>query len=219
MNGERCDDLARRVAPGRDRVAVDGEAARPLRAATIVFNKPPGVVVTMFDPEGRPTIVDLLQRAPDGVLPVGRLDRDSEGLLILTTDGDLAHRLAHPRFGIERTYLVAVRGDATSERLRTLAEGVLLREGRTAPARVRVERRSGSGALLRITLREGRNREVRRMCGVVGLDVLRLVRVAFGPIALGDLRPGAWRRLAEPELARLRRAAGLDAGGPRKAAP
>jgi 23S rRNA pseudouridine2605 synthase len=209
INGERCDEPGRRVDPRADRVAVDGERAAPPRAATIVLHKPAGLLVTQSDPEDRPTIARLLHGAPEGVLPVGRLDRPTEGLLILTNDGDLAFRLAHPRFGVERKYLAWVQGDVSPERVRALARGVVLSEGVTAPAVVRIEKRLSHGALLAMTLREGRQREVRRMCEVVGLRVERLVRVAFGPITLGEMPPGSWRRLSDDELARLRRAVGL----------
>lgn len=209
MNGERCDDPSRRVDPSRDRVAVDGEAARLPRPATILLNKPAGVLVSLSDPGGRRTVVDLIRRAPEGLFPVGRLDRDSEGLLLLTNDGDLAFRLMHPRFGVPRRYRVWVRGAVTGEIVRRLERGVLLREGWTAPAEVKVARRSAGGAVLRMTLREGRNREVRRMCEVLGLHVTRLLREAFGPLALEGLASGTWRALSASEVVTLRRAVGL----------
>lgn len=213
MNGERCEDPGRRVDPARDVVLVDGERARLPRPATIVLHKPAGVLVTLSDPQGRRTIVDFLRRAPEGVVPVGRLDRASEGLLVLTNDGDLAFRLAHPRFGVERTYRAWVRGEPSPERLRALERGVVLSDGWTAPATVHVEKRTHSGAVLRLALREGKNREVRRMCGVVGLRVERLVRIAYGPLRLGGLAPGAWRALGDAEVAALRSAVGLPARG------
>ena len=214
VNGERSDEPGRRVDGARDVVAVDGEAARAPKAVTIALHKPAGVLVTQADPHERATVVELLRGAPEGVLPVGRLDRPTEGLLLLTNDGDLAFRLAHPRFGVERRYLAWVRGDVTPDRLRALERGVVLSEGLTAPAVVRATKRRSNGALLHMTLREGRNREVRRMCEVVGLVVERLVRVAFGAIVLGDLKPGSWRRLTDAEVTGLRRAVGLPAEGP-----
>lgn len=213
VNAERCEDPSRRVDPARDRVAVDGETARLPRPATILLNKPAGVLVTLSDPGGRRTVVDLVRRAPEGLFPVGRLDRESEGLLLLTNDGDLAFRLMHPRFGVPRRYRVWVRGDVTPEVVRRLERGVLLREGWTAPAQVAVARRSPRGAVLRMTLREGRNREVRRMCEVVGLRVSRLLREAFGPLVLAGLAPGAWRHLTDAEVVTLRRAVGLPDRG------
>lgn len=213
VNGDRCDDPSRRVDPGRDRVAVDGETARLPRPATILLNKPAGVLVTLSDPGGRRTVMDLVRRAPEGLFPVGRLDRESEGLLLLTNDGDLAFRLMHPRFGVPRRYRVWVRGEVTGDVVRRLERGVLLREGWTGPAQVSVTRRSARGAVLRMTLREGRNREVRRMCEVVGLRVDRLHREAFGPLVLEGLAPGAWRRLTDAEVVTLRRSVGLPDSG------
>ena len=213
MNGERSDDPSRRVDPERDRVAVDGEAARLPRPATILVNKPAGVLVTLSDPGGRRTVVDLIRRAPDGLFPIGRLDRESEGLLLMTNDGDLAFRLMHPRFRVPRRYRVWVRGEIVPQIIQRLSRGVLLREGRTAPAEVRVAHRSGGGAVLRMTLYEGRNREVRRMCEVVGLRVVRLLREAFGPIALAGVAPGSWRALTDDEVVTLRKAVGLPPRG------
>jgi pseudouridine synthase len=213
VNGERSDDPSRRVDPDRDRVAVDGEAARLPRPATILVNKPAGVLVTLSDPGGRRTVLDLVRRAPAGLFPIGRLDRESEGLLLMTNDGDLAFRLMHPRFRVPRRYRVWVRGEVAPQTLHRLEHGVLLREGRTAPAEVRVVRHGGGGAILRMTLFEGRNREVRRMCEVVGLRVVRLLREAFGPIALAGVAAGAWRVLTDDEVVTLRKAVGLPPRG------
>lgn len=193
-----------RVDPARDRVAVDGEAASLPKLVAFIVHKPPGVLVTREDPHGRSTIFDLVDGAASGLFPVGRLDRDSEGLLLLTNDGDLAFRLTHPRFGVERKYVVTVRGDVSPEKLRRLERGVLLDDGPTAPARARFARATKEGAILELTLREGRNREVRRMCAAVGLLVRKLVRVAYGPLRLDRLPVGAWRKLRKEELAALR---------------
>lgn len=196
-------DLGRRVDPVRDRVEVDGAIIGV--APDLVYyllNKPPGVVTTTSDPQGRPTVVELVPRRPR-VFPVGRLDADSEGLLLLTNDGMLAQRLAHPSGGVEKEYLVEVIGSPAPGAISRLRKGVLLEDGPTAPARVG---RVAPNAL-RITIHEGRNRQVRRMCEEVGHPVTRLVRVRIGPLADRRLRPGGWRRLGAAEVRALERAA------------
>jgi 23S rRNA pseudouridine2605 synthase len=188
------------VSPG-DVVEVDGErvAAQPL--AYLLLHKPTGVVTTARDPQGRPTVVDLVRHA-SRVVPVGRLDAETTGALLLTNDGALAHRLAHPRYGVEKAYEVEVEGKPGDDALRRLAEGVDLEDGRTAPAQVR---RLGPGRI-ELVLHEGRNRQVRRMCEAVGHPVRRLHRSRYGPLELGGLGPGQWRELAGHEVAALRRA-------------
>jgi 23S rRNA pseudouridine2605 synthase len=196
VNGEVA-VLGRRVDPEVDRIEVDGNPA-PTRPGLVhyLLNKPPGVVTTASDPHGRPTVVALVPAAPR-VFPVGRLDADSEGLLILTNDGDLAHRLTHPRHGVEKEYLVHVRGGALrAGDLRRLRDGVELDDGVTAPARVS----QPAPAVLRITIHEGRNRQVRRMCEAVGHPVARLVRVRIGAVRDPRLAPGAWRALTPAEV-------------------
>ncbi len=166
------------------------------------INKPAGVVSTAADPQGRPTVVSLVA-GERRLYPVGRLDIDTTGLILLTDDGELAHQLTHPRYGVPKTYRVQLRPAPVGDQaLRALARGVQLEDGLTAPARVR---RLG-GATLEITIHEGRKRQVRRMCEVVGHRVAGLERVRFGPLALGELAPGSFRRLAPAEVAALRRA-------------
>ncbi|MGD9754156.1 MAG: pseudouridine synthase [Acidimicrobiia bacterium] len=198
--------LGRRVDPEVDRVAVDGIGigVRP-DLVHYLLNKPTGVVTTASDPQGRPTVVQLV---PDEVrvFPVGRLDVDTEGLLLLTNDGELAHRLTHPSFGVDKEYLVAVQGAPSRGALRRLREGVELDDGITAPARVATIEPD----LLRITIHEGRNRQIRRMCDAVGHPVRRLVRTRIGPIADGKLAPGAWRRLSLDEVRALSNATGAN---------
>jgi len=205
VNGERASP-GRRVDVERDSVAVDGVplGVRP-GTVTYLLHKPTGVVTTASDPQGRPTVVDLVPAEPR-VFPVGRLDLDSEGLLLLTNDGDLAHRLTHPRFGVAKEYLVHVEGSPTRAALRRLREGVDLDDGPTAPATVAVV---GPG-LLRITIHEGRNRQVRRMCEAVGHPVRRLVRTRIGPVTDRRLRPGEWRVLDPAEVRALERAAAAE---------
>ncbi len=169
---------------------------------TYLLNKPRGVVTTASDPQGRPTVVQLVPHEPR-VFPVGRLDADTEGLLLLTNDGDLAHRLTHPSFGVEKEYLAEVEGNPTPAALRRLREGVDLEDGRTAPARASLV---APGAV-RLVIHEGRNRQVRRMCEAVGHPVRRLVRTRIGPLADRRLKPGEWRILDRDEVRALEAAA------------
>lgn len=216
VNGVVVDRLGVTVNPATDIVAVDGRPIAPDRPRTyVLIHKPPGYLSTARDERGRPTVMDLLPATVTArVYPVGRLDRDTEGLLLLTDDGELAHRLTHPRFGLEKEYLALVRGRPGLEALRRLREGVLIDGRLTAPAAaavardVRLPRKAGE-TWLRIVLREGRKRQVRLMCGAVGHPVLRLIRVREGPLVLGDLPPGATRPLTPEELAALRRDTGL----------
>jgi 23S rRNA pseudouridine2605 synthase len=193
--------LGQRVDPDRDRVEVDGTPVA-VREGLVYYllNKPAGVVTTADDPQGRATVVDLVPAEPR-VFPVGRLDYETEGLLLLTNDGDLAHRLTHPSFGVEKEYLAEVEGTPSRATVRRLREGVELEDGRTAPARVTTVEPS----VLRITVHEGRNRLVRRMCEAVGHPVVRLVRTRIGPLAERSLRPGAWRPLTQAEVRALER--------------
>jgi 23S rRNA pseudouridine2605 synthase len=198
VGGEVVTDPARDV-DGSEGIAVDGRPVGPAGHDRVVYalNKPAGVVSTARDTHGRRTVVDLVPDAGTRLYPVGRLDADTTGLLLLTDDGDLAHRLTHPRFEVPKTYRARVGGGPISDRaLARLREGVELDDGRTAPARVR---RLGPGRL-ELVLREGRTRQVRRMCEAVGHPVVELRRVAFGSLMLGDLPPGAVRRLTPGEV-------------------
>ena len=199
MDGVVITDPARDVLPSEE-VACDGQAVAPApERATYVLNKPRGVVSTAHDPQGRLTVVALVPSRLR-LYPVGRLDRDTSGLIILTNDGELAHRLSHPRFEVEKTYRVQLlRAPVSEHALRALRQGVELEDGLTAPARV--ERVGADG--LQITIHEGRKRQVRRMCDHVGHPVRRLERVRLGPLELGSLRPGEHRRLAEDEVEAL----------------
>lgn len=208
VNGETVRTLGSKADPAADVVKVDGRRLRfDLRPRYILLNKPKGYVTTRKDPEGRPTIMDLLTGVREYVYPVGRLDYDSQGLLLLTSDGDLAARLTHPRHGVERVYEVIVAGAPDEAALEKLRRGVFLEGARTAPAGVRRAGVVGKGrqqtTRLTITLHEGRNRQVRRMCAHIGHPVRSLTRVRMGPIRLGDLRPGHWRDLTAAEVAKL----------------
>lgn len=207
VNGEVA-TLGDRVDAATDVVEVDGERITlDTTLRYVLLNKPQGFVSTTSDPEGRPTVTDLIN-LPDRLYPVGRLDRDTEGLLLLTNDGDLVHRLLHPSFEVERTYLALVPGPVRREVLSRLRDGVELDDGPARPRRVRLAEQHAGKAVLEIVMTEGRKREVRRMLAAVGLPVERLARVAFGGVELGDLRQGKWRFLTDPEVNRLRRASG-----------
>jgi len=206
VNGERV-ELGRRIDSSKDLVEVDGSRV-PLSADLVYYlmNKPIGVVTTASDEEGRETVIDLLDDVDARVYPVGRLDLDSEGALILTNDGDLAQRLTHPSFGVPKTYLAEVEGSVKDKTVRQLARGVELDDGFTGPARTRLVERSPGGTLIEIVLSEGRNREVRRMLEAVGHPVRRLVRTAIGPLMLGRLKPATYRKLKPEEVRELYRA-------------
>ena len=209
-----CEDL---IAEGR--VLVDGEIAvlgRRIDVETVLIevdgapvgvrpdlvhyllNKPAGVVTTADDPQGRPTVVGMVPTEPR-VFPVGRLDLDTEGLLLLTNDGELTHRLTHPSFGVEKEYVAKVLGEPSRGALRRLREGIELDDGTTAPARAALL----DPSVLRLTIHEGRNRQVRRMCEAIGHPVVRLIRTRIGPLADRSLEPGAWRELTGDELRSL----------------
>ena len=194
--------LGRRVDPETALIEVDGApvGVRP-DLVHYVLNKPAGVVTTADDPQGRPTVVGLVPNEPR-VFPVGRLDVDTEGLLLLTNDGELAHRLTHPSYGVEKEYVAEVEGLPTRAVLRRLREGVELDDGLTAPARATLV----DPSVVRLTIHEGRNRQVRRMCEAVGHSVVRLIRTRIGPLADRSLAPGAWRELTGDEVRSLQRA-------------
>jgi pseudouridine synthase len=190
-----------------DAVLVDGREVGRQALRHVLLNKPRGTITTARDPEGRPTVVDLV-KGDIRVVPVGRLDRDTTGVLLLTNDGPLAHRLAHPRYGIEKTYVAEVRGEPSDETLARLAAGVELEDGPTAQARVR---RLGPSRV-ELVLHEGRNRQVRRMFEAVGHPVERLRRSRYAGLGPGRLKPGDWRELTRDEVRCLQRSVGLDAG-------
>lgn len=211
VNGRVVIELGSRVRT-EDVLVVDG---RPLRTAPaksyVILYKPPGYVTTTCDPQGRPTVLDLLP-ADTRLFPVGRLDVDSEGLLLLTNEGGLAFRITHPRFGVEKEYRALVAGEVDESSLRRLREGVELDGRRTAPAAVEVTGRQREGNWLRFVIHEGRKRQIRRMCEAVDLVVRRLIRTRVGPLRLGRLRPGEYRPLAAREVAALREEVGRGSG-------
>ena len=196
-------ELGQRADPDVDAIEVDGVLVG-VRPDTVwyLLNKPAGVVSTASDPRGRPTVVQLVPAEPR-VFPVGRLDSDTEGLLLLTNDGEVTHRLTHPSYGVEKEYLAHVEGTPSRGVLRTLREGVELEDGMTAPASASMV----SPGVVRLVIHEGRNRQVRRMCEAVGHPVVRLVRTRIGPLVDTRLSPGEWRPLLQDEVRALERAA------------
>lgn len=202
----RVAELGNRVDPELQLICVDGSLAPTAQNAVYyLLNKPDGIVTTAFDPQGRSTVLDFVE-SPVRIFPVGRLDMNTEGLLILTNDGRLAHLLTHPSSGIAKEYLARVEGDPSPSAIRRLREGVELDDGRTRPAQVsRV-----SEGLLRLVIHEGRNRQVRRMCAAVGHEVTRLVRTRIGPLQDATLTPGSARQLSISEIRQLMEAVGLS---------
>lgn len=216
VNGQVVREPAARCVPGRDRVEVDGRPLPwPPPRVYVALHKPRGYVTTLRDPHATHTVAQLVAGIGVAVHPVGRLDAESRGLLLLTNDGALSHRLTHPRRHVPRVYEVLVRGRPSEAVLADLRRGVPLADGPSRFEAVEVLRPEGDATWLRVVLREGRNRQVRRTLATVGHPVLDLVRVAFGPVHLGRLAPGRWRYLTPAEVAALRRAAGLAPRGDR----
>jgi 23S rRNA pseudouridine2605 synthase len=210
VNGD-IGELATFVAP-TDEVRLDGSPVEPEPLAYVLLHKPASVVTTARDPHGRLTVVDLV-RHERRVVPVGRLDADTTGVLLLTNDGLLAHRLMHPRYEVEKVYEAEVQSDPGPEALRRLEEGIELEDGRTAPAQAR---RLGAGRV-ELVIHEGRKHQVKRMCEAVGHPVRRLHRSRYAGLGIGDLAPGRWRELTDDEVSRLRAATGRAAEPRRRA--
>jgi pseudouridine synthase len=204
VNGRVIRELGSKADAGHDDIRVDGRRIRqPARRRYVLLNKPRGVVSTRSDPQGRRTVLDLVD-VPEYVYPVGRLDADSEGLLILTNDGELAALLTHPRHGVARTYEARVAGVPDERDLQRLRRGIVIDGRRTRPADVALIDARGADVTLRISIREGRNRQVRKMCDAIGHPVDALKRVAFGALQDRRLKPGQWRELTGAEVRRLR---------------
>jgi 23S rRNA pseudouridine2605 synthase len=204
VNGEIVTDMGRQVDLLVDEICMDGERVVPkhIKYHYVVLNKPLDVITTVSDPQGRPTVMQLLPKDLK-VSPVGRLDAGSEGLLLLTNDGDLAHTLTHPRHMIDKEYRVKVSGTPTDEALAAWRNGMYLEDGKTLPAGIRIESSTGSGTWLRFVISEGRNRQIRRMIEAFHFTVHRLIRVRVGQVTLGDLEKGSWRNLSDLEVASL----------------
>lgn len=210
VNGQVVTALSFKVDGDRDEVRVDGRLVHPERLAYYALYKPRGYICSLRDPWGRKKVTDLLTGVNVRVYPVGRLDLDSEGLLLLTNDGELAYRLTHPRFGVKKRYLVWVRGRSDTGDLARLSSGVVIEGKKTSPCRVRVIKCAKQVTLVEMVLTEGRKREVRRMWEAVGYRVVRLRRVAFGCVTLRGLAPGDFRPLTSEEVKGLRRMVNLE---------
>lgn len=213
VNGVVTTNVAQGIEP-TDQVRVRGKVVKPpAEKLVIVLNKPAGVVCSRSDPHNPETVYDCLRpEQRQHVKPVGRLDKETTGLLLMTDDGDLAFRLTHPRYGVEKTYRVTLVGHISDEAVQALRRGVDLDDGPTAPARVRVLERDAQRSDIEMTIHEGRNRQVRRMCELVGHRIIVLSRIAYGPLTLGQLRPGESRLLTDGELASLRKSVKLPSG-------
>jgi 23S rRNA pseudouridine2605 synthase len=206
VNGAIVRELGTRVDPDAQKICVDGQPVQAERPVYYLINKPRGYLCTNRDPARRPLAIDLIPQVAQRVYTVGRLDQDSEGLLLMTNDGELANRLMHPRFGVEKTYLAQVAGTPSPEDLAQLLKGVWLSEGHVKAKRVKRLKSHGDSTSLRIVLNEGKNREIRRMLARLGHKVLRLKRIAIGPVELGSLSSGKARRASPKEIAELREA-------------
>ena len=213
VNGVVVTELGSKADPDKDIITVDGKALKiSVQRLYILLNKPPGYITALKDGQGRPLVTDLLKDVPDRVYPVGRLDYNTEGLLLLTNDGEWANRLMHPRHEIEKEYHVRVRGKVIDQQLKRMAEGVELEDGKTAPAVVNLVKSGEQNDWISVAIHEGRNRQVRRMCEAVSLSVVRLKRIRYGSLMLGTLRAGQFRYLTDTEVREL-------AGEPEKSLP
>lgn len=203
VDGKSVVELGTQVDPKTAKIYVDGNLLKKQRLVYFLLNKPPGVVTSNKDPQGRTRVIDLIQE-PERIFPVGRLDRSSEGLLLLTNDGDLAQQLAHPKFGVRKIYRVTVAGKVDSEKLVQMRKGIYIAEGHVAVDGAKILRHRGKATDLEVVLREGKNREIRRILARLGHKVMTLQRVAIGPLRLGELPRGMYRPLKSDELRRLR---------------
>ena len=205
VNGQIIRELGTQIDQSRDTVQVDGETVCPeTEKHYLAYNKPIGEVTTTHDPEGRATVMDRFRDYPVRLFPIGRLDYDSEGLLLLTNDGELMNRLLHPRYEIRKSYLTKVSNYVTEEKISLLRKGIMIDGRITSPAEIRLIRHDAFSTELLITIHEGRNRQVRKMIAAIGHQVVHLKRVRFGPVQLGDLPSGMWRKLTEAEIQKLR---------------
>lgn len=213
LNGEIITELGTQAEPGKDRIAIDGQELR-LSVPRLYFllNKPQGYISAVKDDRGRQTVIDLLPKVKEYIYPVGRLDYDTEGLLILTNDGEMMNGLLHPRYEIAKTYIAKVQGVLRQNQVESLSNGVLLDDGMTAPAKVKLldTAKDHSSCLVQLTIHEGRNRQVRRMLQAVGHRVLRLRRIGFAGLTLQDVAMGTYRELTKEEVAALKNVAGVQ---------
>ncbi|MGE5391449.1 MAG: pseudouridine synthase [Deltaproteobacteria bacterium] len=203
VNGEVVETPAFNIDPEYDEVSFDGRLLLPQDKITVLLYKPVGYISSVLDPQGRPTVMDLVRDIDQRIYPVGRLDMDTEGLLLMSNDGDFSNLMIHPRYEMWKTYEALVKGSLNGDELSNLELGVELEDGITAPARVEILRRNNGDTLIKIEIHEGRKRQVRRMCDFIGHPVIHLKRIAFSGLYLDGLRPGQYRRLTEEEVERL----------------
>ncbi len=200
VNGEIITEMGYKVKPEEDVIEVDGELISKEKRVYILLNKPEGYVTTVSDPRGRSTVLDLVGNVKQRVYPVGRLDYNTSGLLLLTNDGELTYILTHPSYEIDKTYFTRVKGEISDQDIKKLESGIQLEDGITAPAKVKLISRDEKISSFELTIHEGRNRQVRRMCEVLGYEVIKLKRIRFGPLNLEGLSPGEYRFLSDKEL-------------------
>ncbi len=205
VNGQIVTELGTKVDPDNDLIEVDGSSISREEEVYLVLNKPVGYITTVDDPRGRQTVLDLIKGVSQRIYPVGRLDYDTSGLLLLTNDGKLTYLMTHPSHMIEKTYRVEVSGHPGDRDLKKLMEGVELKDGVTAPAEVDLVRVKGKNTVFNLTIHEGRNRQVRRMCEAIGYDIIKLKRIRFGPLELNNLAEGNFRFLNKKELGKVRK--------------
>ncbi len=211
VNGAVVTDPAHPVVPGTDRVTLDGAPVEPVREKRVILlNKPVGVIVSVGDTHGRATVMDLLGKEAPGLYPVGRLDMDTSGVLLLTDDGDLAHRLMHPSFGVEKVYRAEVLGSVGDETIKFFREGIRLADGMTAPSELRVLDRGAEVSMVEVIIHQGRKRQVKRMFEAAGHPVRTLERVSFAGLTAKGVPLGGWRELKPDEVNRLRNLVGLE---------
>ena len=206
VNGQITTQLGVKISPDKDTIALDGKIIRSnTKLMYIMLHKPEGVITSVSDPYNRPVVIDLIRDIPARLFPVGRLDYDSSGLLLLTNDGQLAQILTHPRHSIPKTYVARLQGIPKKEGLRAFREGITIDDGpKTAPAQIKILEKKSTGCIVRITISEGRNRQIRKMCEAIGCPVLELKRVSMGPLKLGSLQRGKYRHLTKAEVKQLR---------------
>lgn len=212
VNGKVITEVGFKVDPLQDVIEVEGKRIQPVQQYIyLLLNKPKGVITSVTDPQGRTTVIDLLQPIKERVYPVGRLDYQTEGLLLLTNDGELAYRMTHPKFEIEKEYIALVKGRPSFENIQQLQKGILLEDGMTAPAEVEILGEDVKGnCTLKMVIHEGRNRQVRRMCEAIGHPVIHLRRVRIGFIQIQDLKPGDYRHLETHEIQKLKQLLKMD---------
>jgi len=211
VNGQIVSTLGTKIDPQKDKVAIDNKlVATKENMVYILLNKPAGYVTTSKDPQGRPTVLDLVKQVNKRIYPVGRLDYETEGLLLLTNDGQLAYRLTHPKYKVKKIYQALVKGIPNEEALQLLRKGILLEDGMTAPAEVKILAKINNNALLELSIHEGRNRQVRRMCEAINHPVLKLKRTQLGFLKLGSLPVGKFSFLTVKDVRRLKESVGLQ---------